>query len=440
MPGKRRPVLEVVFDSSTVYTKSASHLLCEKVSNFIKKHSRHSDLRIVWCLPEVVVNERKYQMQEAGKKLLPSTEDLEKLEELLDRKLDIRRTAIDESVSHKTGKQIEDHKIRVLTLDVTKVDWGRLIDDAVFRRPPFESGEKEKGFRDALIAETFLQLVSSSRASWVAFVTKDGLLTRSVTLRTQKCASVRVIESVEELKGFLNTLGAGIEEGFVAELQGKAASLFFREGDETTLYYKKDVLSRIMRAFETEFKSFPLDADRRDNGHIHIAAPIFNGFDEMKARRMVWVSRISVGAKAYRQIHPPLPPLPYTNYVGHLEDMRVLPSRLPAGEIVSADKVDNRPTTEDQPSRARTYEPFAILSLESSFGKPQPDYAMTYSSDWLVDEGESEFDVAWSVTVDIHKRLSRPKIESIDFVGTTWRQPKPSIEGIPRIIWSSAPR
>lgn len=107
---------------------------------------------------------------------------------------------------------------------------------------------------------------------------------------------------------------------------------------------------------------------------------------------------------------------------------------------MSADKVDNRPTTEDQPSRARTYEPFAILSLESSLGKPQPDYAMTYSSDWLVDEGESEFDVTWSVTVNKNKRFRNPKIQPIDFVGTNWRQPKPSIQGVPRIIWSSAPR
>jgi hypothetical protein len=39
-----------------------------------------------------------------------------------------------------------------------KVDWNRLIENAVTRRAPFEEGEKEKGFRDALIYECLLQL------------------------------------------------------------------------------------------------------------------------------------------------------------------------------------------------------------------------------------------------------------------------------------------
>src|SRR2546426_7248284 len=41
------------------------------------------------------------------------------------------------------------------------VDWRCVALDAAYRRPPFKDGETEKGFRDRIIVESFLQLVRS---------------------------------------------------------------------------------------------------------------------------------------------------------------------------------------------------------------------------------------------------------------------------------------
>jgi hypothetical protein len=38
----------------------------------------------------------------------------------------------------------------------------KLTLDAAYRKPPLKDGETEKGFRDRIIVETFLQLVDDS--------------------------------------------------------------------------------------------------------------------------------------------------------------------------------------------------------------------------------------------------------------------------------------
>lgn len=138
-------------------------------------------------------------MLEEARKL---TRYARRIEHLLGFQLNITKDLIESIVANNVEKQIRKHGIRVLTLDVNRVNWNQLMLDAVYRRPPLSPGDKEKDFRDALIAETFLQLVSSSRATWIAFVTQDKLLTDSVSARTQGLARVRVIQSIEALESF----------------------------------------------------------------------------------------------------------------------------------------------------------------------------------------------------------------------------------------------
>ncbi len=91
-----------------------------------------------------------------------------------------------------------------LALDYGKVDWDRVLLDAAYRRPPFDSGDKEKGFRDALLVETFLQLVEDSPKSLqtcrVVLVSKDIMVKRAVELRSSGLANVSILEDIEGLR------------------------------------------------------------------------------------------------------------------------------------------------------------------------------------------------------------------------------------------------
>jgi len=76
---KSKPKLFVVFDTSVLFTQVAYNLVRSEVRQLIEMNSQHSDLSIKWYLPSIVIDERRYQMQNKAFELLPSIEKLEKL-------------------------------------------------------------------------------------------------------------------------------------------------------------------------------------------------------------------------------------------------------------------------------------------------------------------------------------------------------------------------
>src|SRR5204862_86291 len=155
----------------------------------------HPDIQIRWYLPHVVRCEREFQMRENGVALLPA---VQKIERVLGHNLNITESVIVSQIEQLISKQLGDVGIEVLKLDIDKVDWSRVIDDSVYRLPPFEKGDKEKGFRDLVVLETVLQLVETSpttpRVCRIALVTDDDLLTTAVQTRTVGRKNVRILK------------------------------------------------------------------------------------------------------------------------------------------------------------------------------------------------------------------------------------------------------
>lgn len=168
MPKERRRVkprqleLRVVLDTNALYTGSASYFLRKEVGSLIEQHRALPDLTIHWIIPEIVRQERQFQMLQAALQFLPA---IEKIERLLGHNLNITRDILEMRVREAIDRQIDQYGITIQSLNPSNVDWKRLIDDASYRRPPFEPGDKEKGFKDAIIIETFVQIVAISPAS-----------------------------------------------------------------------------------------------------------------------------------------------------------------------------------------------------------------------------------------------------------------------------------
>jgi hypothetical protein len=158
-PAHKKLLLKIVLDTNLLYTGSASDLLQMPLQKLIGESSKHTDIQIEWHIPEVVRAEREYQMTNAASDLLPS---IGKLERLLGHNLGISVDILSSRVRDAIGKQLKALGLTILPLDEKEINWQQVIDDAVFRRPPFEKGKTEKGFRDRLIAESFLQLAKKS--------------------------------------------------------------------------------------------------------------------------------------------------------------------------------------------------------------------------------------------------------------------------------------
>ena len=389
---------KVVFDTSVLYTGSASDFLKPEVVELIASNSQHSDLSISWYIPEIVMHERQFQMQGRGFELLPP---VQKLERLLGHNLNITEDIIRARVREVIERQRTEIGLSIIPLRIADVDWNRVMLDAAYRRPPFEAGDKEKGFRDALIAETFLQLVSESpvtpKVCRIALVTGDKLLAETISARTADATNVRVLESLEELKSLINTLATEVSEEFVAKIQDKARSYFFESKQENALYYKERIADRIREKFSSELHSTPPGADRRENDTWHIQSPRFVRKD---GQRVHWVTRITVEAKSYKTV-------PFISGSGFSAGSHEL--QLPTGTYVGV---------------AAT--PFAPLSqigaqdLYASSGSLSIGSGLPTRRENLFKTGQIVFEVTWSVSITTKLKFSAPRIEGLEHIETLW--------------------
>src|ERR1019366_2686769 len=132
--------------------------------------------------------------------------------------------------------------------------------DAVYRRPPFQLGDKEKGFRDALLVEAFTQLVAESPKSpqvcRVVLISADALVKEAVEARISETSNVAVLHDIEALKGLVNTLISQVDEAFIEMLKPKASKLFFITGErEDTLFFKEGIVRLLQGRFTKELAS-----------------------------------------------------------------------------------------------------------------------------------------------------------------------------------------
>lgn len=394
MPTKKKakPEIKVVFDTNVLFTQIASDLVRAEVRQLIEGSSKHTDLKLSWYLPDIVVSERRYQMQRKAFELLPNTQ---KLETLLGHKLNINEEVLTHRVDEAINKQIQGLGIKTIDLDTKIVDWQQIIKRAVYRHPPFQPGDKEKGFRDALIAQSFIQLLENSPSTptvcKLAIVTEDKLLADYILEMSKESKNVRVLSSLNELENLINTLVSQVTEEFVAEVSKTAQSLFFEKETATSLYAKENIRAQIKEKYAEELKAVPSQGMIRENGTWFIYPPVFI---KKEKQRIFWSSSIKVKAKLYKYINK------YQSQQAPVSGLQI-----------------------------STYEPTISTGLQiPSSASDQPGIAKSLAEGLLglipekveAGNGETSFDVLWTVTVSAAKKLTHPNIESISCVGSSW--------------------
>lgn len=408
-----RREIKVVFDTNVIFNSTVHHLLNNETSTFIKENASHTDVVLSWYLPEIVVHERQYQMQRKALDLLPTIQTLEKL---LDHILAINEEVLKNKVKENISKQIRENGLKIQKLDTNKVDWNRLINDAAYRSPPFEPGEKEKGFRDSLIAETFLQLVSSSPTQYreciIVLLTKDQLLSEAVKSRMSGRLNVRILTNIEDLKGLINILITKVSEEFVAKIRAKATTYFFDKSNKKSLYYKEQIQSKIRKKFTKELNELPPGTDKRQNGTWFIA---HSGFIKKIDQRFYWATRINVEINAIKSesVESYAIQYPYLSPQYHLLGWQ--PSiDIPTLQNLIQQELNSQQTTK-LPNVSHGSKSIDAISSVSTSSISKPLLGVQ-----KVIKGKSVFEVKWSVFISTTQKFSKAKIESINFIENIW--------------------
>jgi hypothetical protein len=299
--------VHIVLDTNCLYTDAADKLIREELSSFILKSLDGEEVNVVWHLPEIVRAERQHQMMRKAQHLLPH---LAKVESLLGHAFGITSETLEERVVAAIAREIERHKLVLHDLDVAKVNWVDVILRAVQRRPPFEPGEKEKGFRDAIVLETFLQLIDglpkSPQNCRIIMMSGDQLLTDVARERTTERNNVFFTGNIEDVQTLLNTLASTLTQEMVEKILPIASDKFFKRGDETTIYYRDRVYDRIVADSPEQLNSLP-DSEYTSSAirSIKIGVPTFL---EKKRQRLRFSSRVIFEVEATKVVRRP-PPL-----------------------------------------------------------------------------------------------------------------------------------
>lgn len=369
------PKLCVMFDTNILYTQVASDLVRQSVKALINENSEHTDLDIEWHIPDIVVGERRFQMLSKANELLPS---MQKMERLLGHGFGIGDDTLELHVNRAIDACINESQFIVTGVDTAKVNWNEIISRSVNRKPPFEDNEKEKGFRDSVIAHSFMQLHSVSPSTpaicRLALVSEDKKLVEYVQELTGSAKNIRILNSLDELESLINTLVSEIPEDFAEELTNKASKLFFEKENEKTVYYKHDIRDKIKEQYSDELKKSPMESLTKNTmGKTWwISEPVFIKKDKS---RVYWTTSVQPEFELY-----------------HTEE--------------SDEKKNENPFIIQTENPAKKGILSGLLDLGLDLGKKVVDF-----------KGRDIIEVHWNTNLSQAKNLTAPKLEKIVYIG-----------------------
>jgi len=281
--------IKIFTDTNIIHTNQAHLLISNTLYKYILEHKNIESVELKWCLPSMVLEERRHQMLVASNAITPKLAELEKL---LGHSLGINEEIMQDRVNSKILKIIKTLGIEICHLDTKAVDWEKIIEKSAKRKPPFEiSSEKEKGFRDAVIANTFFQEIDISpktrRSCMLVFISGDKRLKEYIKESTLNTDNVRVLDTLDDLKSLLNAISSEVTEEFLANILPKAKETFYNFDKKDGLYSKGNVFKTISEDYQDELNSVTNNYPNgsRQNGGVTLSDPTFI---KKKKQTVVW--------------------------------------------------------------------------------------------------------------------------------------------------------
>lgn len=252
---RKRKMLHVVFDTNAIFTKTPEELVSADAARAIREHSRHGDLDVKWIIPAIVRKEREYQMHREFRTVLGSAR---RAAVLFNEPWDLSDDKVRAAIAAAIEKQAAQLNVVFRDCDAGRVDWVSMMHASAFRLPPFEAGQTEKGFRDAIVCETYCQVVGDLVGGDTAvLVTSDNLITQALK---ERIPGVRLLSDMSALRDEINLRVSNVDAPTAAEIEGKAAKVFydFSDTDATgTLWARANLYEQIWAKFGDHIRAVP---------------------------------------------------------------------------------------------------------------------------------------------------------------------------------------
>jgi hypothetical protein len=383
---QKRKVLHVMFDTNAIFAEGFESLVSKAARDAIEEHSKHGDLDVKWVVPEIVRLEREYQMRNNFRAVAAHAVRAEKL---FCADWGISEDSINSAISATIDKQLQALNVTVQPCDAANVDWSSIMRRACFRLAPFQPGQTEKGFRDAIVCETFYQLVSSlSGRDAAVLVCGDGLMKTALGERLDAGKGARILDGIAALRDEINLRVSHVDPQTASEIEKKASAAFLNGDDQRALWAKADLHNVIWSKFGNEIQTLPAGASSYIMERHDVTPPRLIKKD---GTRVFFSTHYSVRSAANFWVPAPQP-IPQSAGFGLLA----------LGQH-SAHPAERSLAGEVQPITNAMLSPGSLLGLLSDgqlvvVPKPTPDL----------------FNIHWSATFSRYKKITRARFESVE--------------------------
>ena len=414
--------VHIVLETSCLFTDAADKLIKEELSEFILSTINRREIDVTWHLPSLARDERKHQMVIRAERLIPQ---LEKVERLLGHKFGITKETLDERVDAVISREIARHHLTLHNLDTSKVDWTDLISRSVQRRPPFDPGEKEKGFRDAVVLQTFRQIIEdlpkSPQSCRIVLMSGDRLLVEAARELASGRSNIACTGDLEEIQTILNALASALTQEVVDKVLPAASALFWKKDDLTTLYYRESIGEKISKEFGKELSLLPAEFTHSITKRVMIRAPAFLS----KAnQRLTFSSRVTHEIEAVRTVWRFSPATG-----GLLAGLAGLGARASNTNVTEQSagvgllNLGSLGITEPSDSRTPTFGSMAPAigpSLGSGhLSNPSPPQPVLEE---VRRAGRHVFEVFWSATLTASGTVKSARFEKVEYKESSWEE------------------
>jgi hypothetical protein len=329
-------------------------------------------------------------------------------------------------------RELERHSLKVLELDTPSVDWPELIQRAVTRQPPFDPAEKqEKGFRDAVILETFCQLAESlpktAQSCRIVFVCADRLLAEAARERIADRTNVGVTAGLSDLKTMLNALASQLTDETLSEILPLAAKMFLDTKEKTGLWFSEKLWEQISHRCAAILYAAPWPGFRVERSGISVLIP--PTFLTKSGQTLKFASRVAYKMQATKVIWRNLSPPPPLGLFGSSTESVSFGSGEESVSFGSGEEsvsFGSGGVLGTPPPSLGYVGSVAGSSQDAGMGlypwAPPPLSSPPQLWDEIRRTGEHVFEVTWSVVLTARGKLIKAKVDRIEHKATNWEE------------------
>lgn len=302
----------VVPDTNILWDKDKKNAVCPDFDQFWSRSSSVIPLKLF--VPEVVLGELQFQQATSAIKCATTVSDqMTELSGITQKKYEPRldHTTIRKQVGEKLKKWVASHGGQIITVPIASINWNQVIEDAIWRNPPFtfdpKDKDNEKGFRDALILETVCGICDSNKGASanIVFLCNDRLLRKSAETRQKHNKALLTFESISDFESYIKLTQQSLTDKFVKSIQTHARSKFYAPDDKTAIYFRENIRRTINEKFAADLTT--AIEPPRPTGLLGLSPPTnwsvtderwwinATRFDELvRPREYHWLSRVTI--------------------------------------------------------------------------------------------------------------------------------------------------